>query len=184
MLLKFIWHVHDLIFISGGGWDQKAAKPVTSDWHCVSIFVTVTPQDFSFGEIQTQNLYLYNINKTIIQTQKYLFKKVTPTEDGKVAESAKYKEKQLVKLCCPLRSVCLFSLISHETKRMSLLSLFRHKKSVNRDSNAFPKQHSAPLSRAQDSFQPYFWQWKLGISDKSWEICGDQNRYSKPIHPQ
>ena len=36
----------DMIFISDGGWDEKDAKPVTADGHCVSIFLTVTPQDF------------------------------------------------------------------------------------------------------------------------------------------
>ena len=58
----------------------------------------------SFEE-ETQNINIYNINEVIMQTQKYSFFQIWNnkpfSEENKVAGSA---------TCCPLRSVCLFSL--------------------------------------------------------------------------
>lgn len=57
-----------------------------------------------------------------------------------------------MKLCRPLRSVCLFSLFSHETKENLFIKfvLVKINKTVNEDLyllNLCPKLYSVPLSR-------------------------------------
>lgn len=58
-----------------------------------------------------------------------------------------------MKLCCPLRSVCLLDLFSHENKEgfFFLFSVFVHMKSINEDlpiliEMSVPKLNSAPLT--------------------------------------
>ena len=83
---------------------------------------------FIFGEaFQTQNFYVYSLNKVIIQTQKYRFfffctylnKQAAPLENNvmrtlskarKVAGSARYIKKKYnnMKLCCPFRGFIYF----------------------------------------------------------------------------
>ena len=77
--------------------------------------------------IQTQDLNIYNINAVVIKTQRYVYifhhwiKKLF-SEDNKVAVTLSGWVRQTrtkwnsVKLCCPSRSACLFSLLSHENK--------------------------------------------------------------------
>ena len=70
-----------------------------------------------------------------------------------MAGSATYKQsKNSMKLCYPLRSVCLFSLFSQKKrrkKRICFFGLFRRKNGQLMAKMSSPKLHSAPLKETR-----------------------------------